>query len=101
MTATARATGTFRFSATARGTISGDSAIRILKNGTEVASVSTSGSDETLTSDIAVSSGDVFEWQVRKTGGAPAFEGQINSITIGINDTLTTVGLPIKGSETQ
>jgi hypothetical protein len=102
VTITPRATGEFRFSATARGADGlggGDSQIRLLKNGTQIASVTTSGSNQDLTTDAVAASGDTFEWQVRKSGGTTAFTAQISGITIGIDDTLTTVGLPIKGSE--
>ena len=102
VTITARATGEFRFSANASGSDGlggGDSQIRLLKNGDQVAQVTTSGSPSSVTVDALAAVGDEFEWQVRKSGGTTAFTASINNITIRIDDLLTTIGLPIKTSE--
>ena len=106
VTITARATGTFRFSAQAVW-IGGSlnpirSQIRLLKNGTEIgiASTITGGSDGenvTLTVDASGIVGDIFEWQVRRIGGD---NGRIQNISItGEFDPIETIALPIKQSE--
>jgi hypothetical protein len=106
VTITARATGTFRFSAQATYTsgISGGirSQIRLLKNGVEIGIASTitgntDGTNVTLTVDAAGAVGDVFEWEVRLIGGA---NGRIQNISIsGEFDPIETIALPIKQSE--
>ena len=106
VTITARATGTFRFSAQAvwaGGILSPRrSQIRLLKNGTEIGIASTTTANEggenvTLTVDAAGDIGDIFEWQVRRIG---ADSGRIQSISInGEFDPIETIALPIKQSE--
>ena len=102
VTITARATGEFRFSANALGSDGfggGNSQIRLLKNGDQIAQVTTSGSPSSVTVDALAAVGDEFEWQVRKSGESELFTANINTIVIGIDDALGTVGLPIKQSE--
>ena len=104
ITITARATGTFRFSAVANWSsgLSNPRAteIRLLKNGVELDSVATGvsgGSSQTLTLDAAAVVGDTFEWQVRRQGFD---QGSISAISVsGSFDQIITVGLPIKQSE--
>ena len=108
-----RATGVLRFQATQvakRISLqSSNCEIRILKNSSvvELWSLSAPSTDNTTTSavrvvDISASSGDIFEWQVRRSGPGGSGDGpdvDIQSMSVRANDTYTTRSLPIKASE--
>ena len=81
---------------------SGTNTTRFLKNGVEIQSWSLSANvgeinSTTRTAEISVSVGDTFEWQVRRSGGG----GEQTTSPSGPkgDDTVFTVGLPIKLSE--
>ena len=82
--------------------ISGTNNTRFLKNGVEIQSwflsqQGTTPTSITRTVEISVSVGDTFEWQVRRSSG----DGEQTTSPRGprVDDTVVSVGLPIKRSE--
>jgi hypothetical protein len=109
ITITSLATGTFTF--VGRQTSVRDintvnvstSELRLVKNGTVVQSwfhtapSNTSGTAITREVDVSAATGDVFEWEIRKSSGPFTVDG--GGTNIRVDDNLITVGLPIKRSE--
>jgi len=104
----ARATGTLRFRArhtqTSTDAAARSSEIRLLKNGVEVAAISlTSGNNQTVFADREIdataASGDVFEWQIRRTGTTSQSTSSISTFSVRANDTMTSTPLFLKVSE--
>ena len=103
---TSRATGTMRFRATqnARQLAIGSvgSVIRLLKNSVVVETFSLSPPSEgertqTRFVDVSAAVGDVFEWEVRRTGSSATIS--ITDISVTADDTYTTQPLQLKVSE--
>lgn len=104
ITVTALATGTFRFFATARGEDTGtpevSTKIRLMKNGVQVQEwISSTTANTSASVDVAAAVDDTFEWHVARNSGLLDLPARISNIVIGIDDFLTTVGLPVKASE--
>jgi hypothetical protein len=88
VTITARATGIMRFAAAITGQTGTTAVGRLVKNGVEVDALTVTASTQTLTLDVAALAGDVFEWQIRRSGGSEL--AVIQPVAIRANKNVTT-----------
>jgi hypothetical protein len=95
VTITNRATGTLRFNASQSSDFPSGVRIELRKNGTSVFNAVAQNASQSV--DVAASSGDVFEWFVRRESSASF--ATINNFSIRANDTVQAFGIIAKRSE--
>jgi len=98
-TITSRATGTLRFRAVLSMSFGagGSPQAELRKNGTAV--FTSAAASATVSVDVLSEATDVFEWFVRRVGGASSDIATIAPLPLGANDTVSRFGILSKNSE--